>query len=379
MVKLQDHLSDFQILKRDAHTNEAIYQALLARIKEANIAGSMVASNVAIIDPARLPDSPFSPKTTRNLIMGAFLGLTLGVGMALLLEYLDDSIKTPDDVERACQLPSLGFLPLLDTKGQLTLSRRKKSEALFWRYLPQLKRVEPDSAEAEDTFNSYKHPMSQVSEDPPYLLLHHVSASGRPPDVIMVTSPNPNEGKTMLSCNLAICYALNEHDVVLVDCDLRRPTVNKVFQLDSKPGLSNYLTGNATLEEILRPTLIPNLTVIPAGAKPPSPANLLNSENFKDLITTLRQRFRHIIIDTPPVLHFADARFVSVLTDGVLLVTKYQSTPKNAGRLAHQLLSQANILGVVLNSVGIHGKTYGGYYHYYNRYYSRYTDQPRGS
>jgi len=368
MVKLQDNLSDFQILKRDAHANEEIYQGLLARIKEANIAGSMVASNVAIIDPARVPDSPYIPKTNRNLIMAAFLGLTLGVGVALLLEYLDDSIKTPDDMERACQLPSLGFLPLLDSKGQLTLSRRKKSEALIWRYLPQVKRAEPDNAEAADiSLIVYKYPMSQVSEG-----IHHIyssimlSASGRPPDVIMVTSPYPNEGKSMLSSNLAICYALNERGVVLVDCDLRRPTVHRVFQVDSKPGLSNHLTGNATLEEILRPTLIPNLTVITSGAKPPSPANLLNSENFKDLITTLRQRFRHIIIDTPPVLHFADARFISALVDGVLLVTKYQSTPKSAGRLAHQLLSQANVLGVVLNSVGIYGQTYGSYY-YYNR------------
>jgi polysaccharide biosynthesis transport protein len=383
MVKLQDHLSDFQILKRDAHANEVIYEGLLARIKETNIAGSMVASNVAIIDPSRVPDSPYLPKTSRNLIAGAFLGLTLGVGMALLLEYLDDSIKTPDDVERACQLPSLGFLPILENKGQLTLSRQKKSgESFIWRYLPHVKRVQPDNAEESDIgLIVYKHPMSQVSEG-----IHHIysslmlSASGRPPDVIMVTSPNPSEGKTMLSSNLALCYALNERSVVVIDCDLRRPQIHRVFQVESKPGLSNYLTGSATLEEILRPTLIPNLTVIAAGARPPSPANLLNSENFKDLITTLRQKFRHIVIDTPPVLHFADARFISTLADGVLLVTKYQSTRKSAGRLAHQLLSQANVLGVVLNSVGVYGQTYGSYYYYYyNRYYSRYTDLPRGS
>ena len=118
------------------------------------------------------------------------------------------------------------------------------------------------------------------------------------------------------------------------------------------------------------------MTVIPAGAKPPNPANLLNSEVFKELLIELRQQFHHIIIDTPPVLGFADARFVSILVDGVLLVTKYNSTHKSAGRLAHQLLSQAPVLGAVLNSVGTHGQTYGGYYYYYNhyKYYSKYYE-----
>jgi len=138
--------------------------------------------------------------------------------------------------------------------------------------------------------------------------------------------------------------------------------------------LTNYLTGSATLEEVLRPTAIPNLTLISGGATPPSPGNLLNSELFKELLKELRQQFRHIIIDTPPVLGFADARFISQLVDGVLLVCKYNFTHKSAGRLAQQFLSQAPVIGAVLNSVDIHGQSYGGYYHYYNhnKYYSQY-------
>ena len=136
------------------------------------------------------------------------------------------------------------------------------------------------------------------------------------------------------------------------------------------------MAGGVPLEEVLRATGIPNLTIIPAGAKPPSPASLLNSPVFKELLTKLRQQFRHIIIDTPPVLGFADARFVSMLVDGVLLMTKCNSTHKSAGRLAHQLLNQAPILGAVLNAVGTHGQTYGGYYYYYNhyKYYSKYYE-----
>jgi capsular exopolysaccharide synthesis family protein len=140
--------------------------------------------------------------------------------------------------------------------------------------------------------------------------------------------------------------------------------------------LTNYLTGNATLEEVLRPTAIPNLTFMSAGPTPPNPGNLLNSDAFKELLQQLRQKFNHIIIDTPPVLGFADARFVSTLVDGVLLVVKCQFTHKSAGRLAHQLLNQAPMLGAVLNSVGVHGQTYGGYYYYYNhdKYYSKYHE-----
>jgi capsular exopolysaccharide synthesis family protein len=190
----------------------------------------------------------------------------------------------------------------------------------------------------------------------------------------MVTSPNPRDGKTMLVSNLAITCAQNGQKVVVIDCDLRKPRIHKIFQMEALPGLTNYLIGQATLEEILRPTSIPNLTIIAAGATPPNPANLLNSEMFKDLLAQLRQRFGHVIIDTPPVLGFADARFVSLRVDGVMLMTKCLSTNKSAARMAQQLLSQAPLLGAVLNSVGKYGEGYGNYnyYHYYHKYYSHY-------
>ncbi|MEW6657592.1 MAG: polysaccharide biosynthesis tyrosine autokinase [Thermodesulfobacteriota bacterium] len=376
MAKLQDNLTDFQILKRDAQTNEQLYQALLARVKEANIAGTMVPSNVAVIDPGRLPNKPFKPKTLRDLALATVLGLTLGIGLAFLLEHLDDSIQSLDDLEQACSLPSLGVLPLLGSNGRITLSRQGKSETSPRRYLPRLQRSGPSNAETADMdLMVYKHPKSQVSE-----AIRHIyssimlSTSRQPPCVIMVTSPNPSEGKSTLISNLAQCYASNERDVVLIDGDLRKPRLHHMFQLDAQPGLSNYLTGSAGLQEILRATSIPKLTVITAGAKSPNPANLLNSESFKELLTQVRQQFRHILIDMSPVLGFADARFVSALVDGVLLVTKYQSTHKSAGRLAHQLLSQAPVLGVVLNSVATFGRGYGSYYYYHYKYYSKYYD-----
>jgi len=383
VAKLQDSLTDFQILKRDAQTNEQLYQALLARVKEANIASTMVPSNVTVIDPGSLPSKPFKPKTARNLALAAFLGLMLGTGLAFLLEYLDDSIKSTDDLERYCGLPSLGVLPLLSTNGAgsgTSLATRilEKPRAFLTagrKSVPTKPDKAPPSATNLDLV-VYENPRSPLAE-----ALRHtqtsimLSVSGRPPCVLVITSANPSEGKSTVSSNLAISFALNGRDTVIIDCDLRKPRIHKVFGKQAQPGLTNYLSGNATLTEILRSTHIPKLSLIAAGARSPSPANLLHSDMFKDLVQQLRSQFQHVIIDTPPILGFTDARLVAALADGVILVAKQHGTHKSAGRLAHQLLSQihAPIVGAVLNGVGLHGSPYGGYYYYYNyKYYTSY-------
>ncbi|MGD0826868.1 MAG: polysaccharide biosynthesis tyrosine autokinase [Desulfobaccales bacterium] len=375
MAKLQDNLTDFQILKRDAQTNEQLYQALLARVKEASIAGTMVPSNVAVIDPAPLPNMPFKPKTGRDLALGAILGLTLGLGLAFLLEHLDDSIRSIDDLERTCNLPSLGMLPLLSGNGKKLLGRREKpGEKGIRRYLPRLRRRGQAFADAENgDLIVFQNPQSPASE-----AIRHahtaimLSASGRPPAAIMVTSPNPSEGKTLVASNLALTFALGGHQTLLIDCDLRKPRMHQIFQMGLQPGLSNYLTGGATLEEILRPASVPNLSVLSAGTRPPSPGILLDSQEFKDLLGQLRERFKHIIIDTPPILAFSEGLIISVLTDGVIMVTRHNCTHKNAAHLAHQRLTQirAPLMGAVLNCVDSYGQACGGYnYKYYSKYY----------
>jgi polysaccharide biosynthesis transport protein len=376
MANLQENLSNYQILRRDAQTNEQLYQALLARVKEANISSTMVSSNVSVIDPAPLPTFAYKPKTFQNLALALTLGLVLGVGMALLVEAVDDSIKSTEDLEKRCNIPLLGALPALGSYQELVDASNGRQGFWGWRFLPRLwPRRQPLTDDTNLDLVVYERPQDPLTE-----ALRHMqtsimlSVSGRPPAAMMVTSPNPSEGKTMVASNLAISLALNGRPTVIMDCDLRKPRIHKIFDLKAQPGLTNYLTGSATREEVLRPTAIPNLTVIAAGPQSPSPNNLLSSEMFKELLAQLRQEFSHIVIDTPPILGFSDARLISVLVDGALLVTRFNSTHKSAARLAVQLLGQINapLMGGVVNCVDSSGGKYGAYHYYNYKLYSKY-------
>lgn len=378
VAKLQDNLTGYQILKRDAQTNEQLYQALLARVKEANIASTMVPTNVAIIDPARLPKGPYKPQTLKLLSIAAIMGLILGISMAFLVEFFDDSIKSTDDIEKFCKLPSIGILPMITPQNG-----RRPRVPLKWEkgyLLPRLadpRAHKPDQVKPNDSgLIICQDPNSIFSE-----AIRHtysslmLSASGKPPSVVLVCSANPSEGKSTVISNLAQSCAQNGRATVLVDCDMRKPTIHNIFKINLQPGLSNYLSGGATLEEILHTSFIPNLTIIPAGVRPPNPINLIHSEIFEELLNTLRQQYQNIFIDTPPVLGFADARFVSVLADGVLLVYKSHGTNKDSAFQAQQAFTQihARLFGAVLNYVNT--SVWGSKNHYYNtrNYYKYYN------
>lgn len=379
MAKLQDNLSNYQILKRDAQTNEQLYQALLARVKEANISSTMVSANVSVIDPGTMSSIPYRPKTVRNMLLAVILGLGFGTGLAFLAEALDDTIKSSEDLEKSSHLAMIGTLPSLSSFRKVTRSLQGKQDFSVQKLLPGfLRRDGKDLTSGDLDLVVFQHPSDPLTEAIRHMQTSiMLSISGRPPAAILVTSPNPSEGKSVVANNLALGFAMNGHSTVIVDCDLRKPRIHKVYGLDPRPGLTNYLTGAATLEEIQRETNIPNLTVIPAGPISPSPGNLLSSELFRDLLLKLREQYDHIIVDTPPVLAFSDARILSVLVDGTLLVMKYNFTHKSAVRLAVQLLNQINapIMGGVLNAVEASGKRYGYYHYHAYKSYSKYYDQ----
>lgn len=355
--KQQDSLVQHQILKRDLQTNEQLYQGLLGRMKEANVASTMVPGNAAIIEPAELPKVPFSPKKGRNMALAMMVGLLGGVGLALMIEHLDRSIKTTEELERVVRLPALGVVPMLSHNG---------NEAREFQRTVGMA-----------TFEKAKSPMGDAITNVSTALM--LSMSERPPVAMMVTSPDAGDGKTSISTNLASSLAMIGKKVVLVDADMRRPVGHKMFGLLSKPGLSNFLTGNASIEEIIQLTEIPGLFFIGAGTVPPNPVQLLSSQVFRDLQMRLRQDFQHVIIDSPPIISFADGRVISSQMDGVVLVFKHHKTPRESGRLAAHLLSQvnANVLGVVLNMAQAGKFRYGGYYGYY-RYYNKYYKEYHG-
>lgn len=355
--KQQDSLVQHQILKRDLQTNEQLYQGLLGRMKEANVASTMVPGNAAVIEPAELPVVPFSPKKGRNMAMAMMLGLFGGVGLAFLVENLDRSIKTTEELERVVQLPALGVVPMLSSNGN---------------EIQDLQRLVGLA-----TYDKAKSPMGDAITNVSTALM--LSMSERPPVAMMVTSPDAGDGKTSISTNLASSLAMIGKKVVIVDADMRRPVGHKMFGLQLTPGLSNFLTGNASLEEIIQPTEIPGLFLVAAGTVPPNPVQLLSAQKFRDLQQQLRQEFQHIIVDSPPIISFADGRVISSLMDGVVLVFKHHKTPRESGRLAAHLLSQvnANVLGVVLNMAQAGKFRYGGYYGYY-RYYNKYYKEYHG-
>jgi len=375
MAKLQENLIQYQIIKRDAEANEQLYQALLARVKEANISSTMVPTNIQVIDPGKIGQL-YKPKKLRDLTLGGLIGLLFGIGLALLVDNLDDSIKSSEDLE-ACRFPSLGLLPLIRKNGTITSTSTRKNWSLAWLWRKHLSRLRlsPKNSSKMQNFDMivYQNPRDPFTEALRQTQISiMLSVSGHAPSTILITSANPSEGKTTFVCNLASLFALDGAQTVVVDCDLRKPRVHKSFQVNPQPGLTNYLTGGATLDEILKSTPIPNLTVIPAGPISPSPANLLNSEIFKDMLIYLRSKFRHVIIDTPPMVGFSDARILAVMVDGVVMVTKYKVTHKLAVNQANQLLSQINvpIIGAVINCVDKSSLHYGGYnYKYYSRYY----------
>ncbi|MBM4287005.1 MAG: polysaccharide biosynthesis tyrosine autokinase [Deltaproteobacteria bacterium] len=366
MVTLQTNLVDFQILKRDLQATEKLFQALLTRLGETAVASTMVPSNVAVVDQSDLPSEPYLPRPALFLALAGVLGLGLGIGVAFLVESLDNSIKNEGDIVRHCHLAHLGHVPRYeDLQKTATLSWK----ARLFSWVPFLGRRWKAKKAPDLVYLS--EPSSLMSESFRQLRSSiMLSRPEHPPRSLLITSPNPYEGKSTVASNMAYSLALEGHRrVVVVDCDMRNPTVHRLFDQPSRPGLTNYLTGNAAKEEIMRSSS-PGLTLIPGGPVAPNPAELILSKAFQDLFAELLQDFDHVIIDSPPLLGFADGRILAPMVDGVLLVFKQGATSREAARRARNLLFQvhANVLGGILNQVNLND---GGDYHYY-RYYRRY-------
>lgn len=340
-----EKMIQYSILKREAETNRELYTSLLQRLKEVGVSASLTASNIQILDRAEVPLKPYKPNKNKNFMIALLVGLFGGIGLAFFAEYLDNTVKTADDVEREVALPSLGLVPELGkTNG--------KNQRPFI------------------TYDDKKSPLSEAYRSIGTYI--QFSSAGRPPKTILVTSARQGEGKTTTVVNIAVTLVHTQEKGIIIDSDMRRPQVHKVFDVDNSRGLSSFLTGHIELDQgLIQKTKVENLDVIPAGIIPPNPSELLSSYRFRDLLTGLFPLYSFIIVDSPPVLGLSDSLVLCTLVDGVIMVTKAGSTPKDAAIQARKLLQGVNakILGVVLNGITEADLKYGSYSYYYSNYY----------
>ena len=353
--QLNESAIEYSLLKRDVETNRALYEGLLEKLKEAGVTAGLRSNNIKVVDVARIPMAPSEPNIPRNLGFALLLGLTSGIGLAFLLENLDNSVRTPEQAQMISALPALGMIPLGskrtdESKSRLALASSREAVELVTQSRPQSQMAE-----------SYRALRTS-------LLL---SSLGSPPKVILVTSAMPQEGKTTTSINTAVVLAQKGVRVLLIDADLRRPGIHKALGMGPRSGLSNVLTGSADIQNaITRSPIVPSLSILPAGTPPPNPAELLASANTRDLIDGLRRDFDHIVIDTPPTLSVTDAVVLSTRADAVVLVIRSGKTTKQALRRARELLFRVNarVTGVLLNAVDLNSPDYYYYYEYQGKY-----------
>ncbi len=361
--KLNESAIEYSLLKRDLDTNRQLYEGLLEKLKEAGVSAGLRSNNFRIVDVARVPTGPIEPNIPRNLSFAFMLGLTSGVGLAFLLEGLDNTVRTTEQAQMISGLPPLGMIPLGSRTAREGANAKRLVIASSKEVVELITQVRPQSQMAE----SYRALRTS-------LLLSNL---GAPPKVIMVTSALPQEGKTTTSINCAVVLAQKGIRVLLIDADLRRPSIHKTLGMGPRSGLSNVLTGSATLESaITHSPILPNLDVLPAGTPPPNPAELLASTNMRDVLQELRGRYDHIVVDTPPTLSVTDAVVLSPRADAIVLVIRSGQTTKQALRRSRDILMQVNakVSGVLLNAVDLSSPDYYYYYEYQGKYAGYYHD-----
>jgi len=354
-------LTRLTTLKRSLETNRNLLDIYTQRLKEQELAiANSSPDNIKIAAHAITPGAPIGPQRTRNIFMAFLISLAAGIGLAFLMDYLDDSVKTSDDIGRQLGLPTLALIPhhSVSDKRKLGLIP-KNGNGLA-------------STTATITLGDRHSPMAEAYRHLRTSLLF--SSAGRPPQTILVTSSQPSEGKTTTAINTAITLAQSDVDVVIVDCDLRRPRLHSYFEMDNLQGLTNYLSGERNTDTLVKSCKgLPKLKVITSGPIPPNPAELLSSAEMKNLLQFLRARYKHVIIDSPPAISFTDAAILSTQVDGVVLVAMAgKSSIHLMRRFKHRLSNiGARIYGVVLNGIkssSIDYDYYGtGYYDYYGK------------
>jgi len=343
-------------LKREKDNNQALYEMVLKRQKEADLSQMLKVNNVRKLEAARVPEAPIRPNVRNNLLAALLLGALGGFGLALLVDHLDNTVKTQDQVEAILELPLLGIVPTI---------RASKDD----------KNGDPT---ARDRF-IVEHPRSSVAECSRTIRTNLLfMATERPAKKLLVTSSGPREGKSTTVINLAITMALSGSRSLLVDSDMRRPRLHKSFNLSNETGLSSLIAGNARLDQAIVASGVERLDLLPCGPIPPNPAELLHTDAFKNLLAQLEGRYERIWFDSPPVIAVTDALVLSGMADGVILVVEAGKTPWQFALQARRRLEDigAKIFGVIVNNVDLDRTHSGDYYQYYY-YHAGYHEEAK--
>jgi len=347
VMDLRDRNVDYDIISRERDTNRSTYETLLRSYQDIGVAGDIKANNVSILDRALPPGFPSKPEPIRNLITAGLLGLMVGIGLAFVLELLDESIRTPEDVEKKLGLTLLGTIPRLD-RG-----------------------VAPREALAD-----LRSPFAEAYYSVRTAL--QFSTNEGAPRSLLVTSARPSEGKSTSATAIAQNFARLGMRVLLIDADLRNPSLHRSFGVENSAGLSNYLTGGKSLEDLVRGTDTPNLYFLPCGPLPPNPAELLAGPRLQSLLADGDRNFDIVVIDGPPVMGLADAPLLASWAIGTLLVVEAGGTGRNLAKIAVRRLGVGNsrLLGVLLTKFDARKSSYGYGYGYGYAYDYDYGARP---
>ncbi|HUK90821.1 MAG TPA: polysaccharide biosynthesis tyrosine autokinase, partial [Blastocatellia bacterium] len=378
-VKENQDSIQFNILKQELDTAKSLYTDFLQKTHQANLEVAQQHSSIRVIQPAKPPKEPVGPKRGFG-ILAAFLG-SFGASfiVVLALEKLDNTIKTTDDINRYIHLPALGVIPMIEARPDIKqLRARLKSDARASRETGLavasrgsdivapglLLRFDVNSAAAE----AYRALRTSVL----------LSCAGGPPKKLLITSGQPGEGKTTTAVNTAISLAQLGASVLIIDCDLRKPSVHRVLGVPNVRGLSSYLSGAEDAKNVITHALIPNLFVMPSGPIPPNPAELLSSDKMRRMLESLSEQYDHILVDSPPLTNVTDPVILSTLVDGVMVVVSWGKSSRDLVRRVRQELASvgAKIFGVVLNGVDMRRE---GYRDHHYSYYSGYGQKAAGS
>lgn len=353
----------YNILRSNVETAKTIYTDFLQKTRQADVERAQQSRDVDIAEPARVPVGPIGPLRFRSVMLAFFLSLLAGVGLCFLLDHLDNTIKSVEDVNRYVHLPALGVIPAFDSNSPRRLTGQKK---------PVVNKADASLIQTSEAL-AKGDPASHVAEA--YRMLRTsilLAAAGHPPKTILMTSSQPGEGKTTTSVNIGICLSQMGAKVLIIDADMRRPRVHKMFGLNHRRGLSNYLSSDVMLNNVIQATKIPNLWVLPSGIVPPNSADLLSSDKMRAMLQKLSGHFDHILIDSPPITSVTDPILLSRLVDGVVMIIHGGKSSRELVLHARQELYNvgAKIFGIVLNNVNLQRD---GYDYYYRRYQYEYV------